>query len=65
MTTRRYEVVQRMPNYRMEFDMVAEAPDGSLAAFCIVWWDAEKTESACLSRWVAIPPIASVALPAR
>ncbi len=42
MTTRRYEVVQRMPNYRMELDMVAEAPDGSLAAFCIVWWDAEN-----------------------
>lgn len=42
MTRRRYEVVARMPSYRMDLDLVAEAPDGSLAAFCIVWWDAEN-----------------------
>ena len=42
MTTRRYEVVMRMPTYDMSLDIVAEAPDGSLAAFCTVWWDAEN-----------------------
>jgi mycothiol synthase len=40
MTTRRYEVLSRMPIYRRDLDLVAVAPDGSFAAFCIVWYDA-------------------------
>lgn len=41
MTTRRYEVLSRMPIYRRDLDLVAVAPDGSFAAFCIVWYDEE------------------------
>ncbi|WP_017587356.1 GNAT family N-acetyltransferase [Nocardiopsis ganjiahuensis] len=28
--------------YDRELDLVVEAPDGSLAACCVVWWDAEN-----------------------
>jgi mycothiol synthase len=34
-----YGTATRMPTYRRDLDLVAEAPDGSFAAFCIVWFD--------------------------
>ena len=36
----RYLRVMRMPGYRPELDVVATAPDGTLAAFCLCWYDA-------------------------
>jgi ribosomal protein S18 acetylase RimI-like enzyme len=39
MTLDYYQAALRMPTYRMELDLVVEAPDQSLAAFCIVWYD--------------------------
>jgi ribosomal protein S18 acetylase RimI-like enzyme len=35
----RYKVFMRSPVYRPEMDLVAIAPDGSVAAFCIAWLD--------------------------
>lgn len=34
-----YKNVQRVPLYRRDLDIVAEASDGELAAFCTVWFD--------------------------
>ena len=34
-----YNNIERAPLYRRELDIVAEAPDGKLAAFCTVWFD--------------------------
>jgi mycothiol synthase len=34
-----YRNIQRAPLYRRDLDLVAEAPDGELAAFCTVWFD--------------------------
>jgi ribosomal protein S18 acetylase RimI-like enzyme len=34
-----YLGVMRLPEYRPELDVVAVAPDGSLAAFCLCWLD--------------------------
>lgn len=34
-----YPNVQRAPLYRRDLDLVAIAPDGSVAAFCTVWFD--------------------------
>lgn len=34
-----YRNVQRVPLYRRDLDLVAVAPDGTLAAFCTVWLD--------------------------
>lgn len=34
-----YPNVQRAPLYRRDLDLVAVAPDGTLAAFCTVWFD--------------------------
>ncbi len=35
----KYERLHSMPHYRLEDDLVAEAPDGELAAFVLGWWD--------------------------
>jgi ribosomal protein S18 acetylase RimI-like enzyme len=35
-----YLQVMRLPQYRPDLDVVAMAPDGSLAAFCLCWLDA-------------------------
>jgi GNAT superfamily N-acetyltransferase len=40
-----YRNVQRVPLYRRDLDLVAVAPDGTLAAFCTVWFD-DVTRSA-------------------
>ena len=34
-----YRNVQRCPLYRRDLDLVAVAPDGSIASFCTVWFD--------------------------
>lgn len=34
-----YLNIQRCPLYRRDLDIVAEAPDGSIAGFCTVWYD--------------------------
>ncbi|MDZ4719156.1 MAG: N-acetyltransferase [Roseiflexaceae bacterium] len=39
MTLDYYQAALRMPTYRRKLDLVVEAPDQSLAAFCIVWYD--------------------------
>ncbi len=39
LTAARYERVTEVPHYRFEDDLVVEAPDGSLAAYALGWWD--------------------------
>ena len=39
MTVEKYERLTTLPHYRFEDDLVVEAPDGSLAAFAMAWWD--------------------------
>jgi GNAT superfamily N-acetyltransferase len=34
-----YHRIQRMPLYRRDLDLVAEAPDGEVAAFTTLWYD--------------------------
>lgn len=34
-----YRSIQRMPLYRRDLDIVAAAPDGTIAAFCTLWYD--------------------------
>jgi GNAT superfamily N-acetyltransferase len=34
-----YHSIQRMPLYRRDLDIVAAAPDGTIAAFCTLWYD--------------------------
>ena len=38
MTLEKYATLAGMPRYAEEGDLVVEAPDGSLAAFVMVWW---------------------------
>ncbi|GAA1468665.1 GNAT family N-acetyltransferase [Nocardiopsis exhalans] len=38
----RYDNTRAALLYDRELDLVVEAPDGSLAACCVVWWDAEN-----------------------
>lgn len=40
MTAERHARVRAAPTYRPELDIVVEAPDGALAAFALVWFDA-------------------------
>ncbi|RJL33222.1 GNAT family N-acetyltransferase [Bailinhaonella thermotolerans] len=39
MTARRYGVLAGAWPYRAEFDLIAEAPDGTFAAYCLGWYD--------------------------
>ena len=41
MTVETYRRVVAMPRYAPERDVVVEAPDGSIAAFALVWWTPE------------------------
>ena len=40
MTIEKHRAVMSAPTYRPELDLVVEAPDGSFAAYCLVWLDA-------------------------
>lgn len=40
MTVEKHHRVMRAATYRQDLDLVVEAPDGSFAAYCIVWFDA-------------------------
>lgn len=35
-----YELLQVAPDYRKDQDIVVVTPDGSFAAFCLIWYDA-------------------------
>jgi ribosomal protein S18 acetylase RimI-like enzyme len=37
-----YDVVARSPGYRLDLDLVVEAPDGELAATCTAWLDPDS-----------------------
>ncbi len=39
LTIEKYERLQTVPHYRTDDDLVVEAPDGSLVAFAMAWWD--------------------------
>jgi len=39
MTVAKHQAVMRAPTYRPELDLVVAAPDGTFAAFSIVWFD--------------------------
>ena len=39
MTPERYAAIMRAPTYRPGLDVVAVAPDGAFAAFCLAWYD--------------------------
>ena len=41
MTVEKHARVAGMPGYRPDFDLVAVAPDGTFASFCIAWLDDE------------------------
>jgi hypothetical protein len=40
MTVEKHRAVMAAPTYRPDLDLVVEAPDGTFAAFCLVWLDA-------------------------
>lgn len=40
MSVEKHRRVMSLPTYRPDLDLVIVAPDGSFAAFCIVWYDA-------------------------
>ncbi len=40
MSLEKHRRVMALPTYRPDLDLVVVAPDGSFAAFCIVWYDA-------------------------
>ena len=50
------------PTYRPEFDVVAVADGGTFAAFCLVWYDADRA-SGCSSRSAPTRIIAGAASP--
>jgi ribosomal protein S18 acetylase RimI-like enzyme len=39
LTVDKYDRLLTVPDYRLENDLVVEAPDGGLAAFALSWWD--------------------------
>ena len=39
MTIEKYTRLTGLPHYRFDDDLVVEAPDGSIAAFAMAWWD--------------------------
>jgi ribosomal protein S18 acetylase RimI-like enzyme len=39
MRVEKYQRLLSLPGYRLEDDLVVEAPDGSIASFAIAWWD--------------------------
>lgn len=49
-----YRSLQSAPLYRRDLDIVAIAEDGSIAAFCTIWFD-DVTRTACFEPLAAIP----------
>jgi mycothiol synthase len=49
-----YLNIQRAPLYRRDLDIVAEAPDGTIAGFCTVWYD-DVTRSAMFEPVGVVP----------
>jgi len=39
LTVEKYQRLLTLPHYRLDDDLVVEAPDGTLAAFAMAWWD--------------------------
>lgn len=50
-----YRDIQRAPLYRRDLDLVAVAPDGSIAAFCTIWFD-DVTRTGCYEPVGTVPP---------
>lgn len=42
MTAEKHRRVMTAPTYRPDLDVIAVAPDGTYAAYCIVWFDSEN-----------------------
>jgi mycothiol synthase len=42
MTVAKHQRAMQAPTYRQDLDLVVVAPDGTFAAFCIVWFDPEN-----------------------
>lgn len=42
MTVEKHRKVMRSATYRRDLDLVVEAPDGSFAAYCLVWFDEQN-----------------------
>lgn len=49
-----YRNIQTAPLYRRDLDLVAIAPDGSIAAFCTIWFD-DVTRSAYFEPVATVP----------
>jgi ribosomal protein S18 acetylase RimI-like enzyme len=49
-----YRNIQMAPLYRRDLDLVAVAPDGSIAAFCTIWFD-DVTRSAYFEPVATVP----------
>lgn len=49
-----YRSLQSAPLYRRDLDIVAVAEDGSIAAFCTIWFD-DVTRTACFEPLATVP----------
>lgn len=49
-----YHRLQSAPPYRRDLDLIAVASDGSIAAFCTVWFD-DVTRTACFEPIATVP----------
>ena len=49
-----YRSIQRMPMYRRDLDIVAAAPDGTIASLCTVWLD-DVTRTGCFEPVATVP----------
>ncbi|HZW03788.1 MAG TPA: GNAT family N-acetyltransferase [Anaerolineaceae bacterium] len=49
-----YRNIQTAPSYRRDLDLVAVAPDGSIASFCTIWFD-DVTRSAYFEPVATVP----------
>jgi len=49
-----YRSLQSAPLYRRDLDLIAVASDGSIAAFCTIWFD-DVTRTACFEPVATIP----------
>jgi len=49
-----YHSLQSAPLYRRDLDLIVVAPDGSIAAFCTIWFD-DVTRTACFEPLATVP----------